>query len=62
MKYIGFLVVVAIWLFANGFWEMSGAPEHLSSCQKIEWAQQANSGDFRPDEWLALRLLESIKC
>ena len=62
MKYLGFLLAFCIWIFANGFCEMSKAPEHYSSCQQIEWAQNQNKNTFRPDESLALWVLQKIKC
>ncbi|CDU04559.1 hypothetical protein VCR12J2_640192 [Vibrio coralliirubri] len=62
MKYLGFILAFCIWIFANGFWEMAKAPEHYSSCQQIEWAQNQNKSTFRPDESLALWVLQKIKC
>ncbi|MFC7368853.1 hypothetical protein [Vreelandella zhaodongensis] len=62
MKYLGFLLALCLWIFANGFWEMAKAPEHYNSCQKIEWAQNQNKNTFRPDESLALWVLKKIKC
>lgn len=51
-----------VWIFANGFWEMAAAPGHYTSCQKISWAQDQIKGKFRPDEFIALWILERIKC
>ena len=63
MKNIGVaFLVLLIWIFVNGFWEMAGAPSHLTSCQAIDWAQDQNKGKFRPDEALALWILKSFKC
>mgnify|MGYP000268253080 CR=1 FL=1 len=62
MKYIPYILVFFIWIFANGIWEMAKAPEHYSSCQQIEWAQEQNRNKFRPDEALALWILKSLKC
>lgn len=62
MKYIGYVLVFLIWIFANGIWEMAKAPEHYTSCQQIEWAQEQNKNKFRPDEALALWILKSFKC
>ena len=56
------LAAICVWIFANGFWEMAGAPEHYTSCQAISWAQEQNEGEFRPDEALALWILKSIRC
>lgn len=63
MKKLGIaFVAFFIWIFANGFWEMAGAPSHYTNCQAISWAQSKNEGRFRPDEALALWILRSIKC
>ncbi len=66
MKYtqniLAFLILFFIWIFVNGFWEMAKAPEDLTSCQKVAWAQAENKNDFRPDEWLALWILKKLKC
>jgi len=56
------VAVFFVWIFANGFWEMAGAPSHYTSCQAISWAQDQNKGNFRPDEALALWILKSFKC
>ncbi|QOR40222.1 hypothetical protein HNO52_18125 [Billgrantia diversa] len=56
------VAVFCIWIFANGFWEMAGAPDHYTSCQSIDWAQEQNKGKFRPDEAMSLWILKSIKC
>ncbi len=62
MKYVAYIIVFFIWIFANGIWEMSKAPEHYTSCQQIEWAQEQNKNKFRPDEALALWILKNLKC
>ena len=51
-----------VWIFANGFWEISIAPEYYNYCQSIDWAQLENKNEFRPDEMLALWILEGISC
>lgn len=55
-------IVLCVWVFANGFWLMAEAPSHYTSCQAINWAKTEIKGKFRPDEYVALWLLESIKC
>lgn len=63
MKKIGVaFAVLCVWIFANGFWEMAAAPSHYTSCQAISWAQDQNKGKFRPDEYIALWILERSKC
>lgn len=63
MKYIFmFILFFLFWMFANGFLEMASAPDHYTSCQAIEWAQEENKNKFRPDEVFALWILKSIKC
>lgn len=54
--------VFLVWIFANGVWEISGAPEHFDYCESIEWAQYQNKNEFRPDEWIALWIMKGVSC
>jgi len=63
MKKVGIaFAVFCVWIFANGFWEIAAAPSHYTHCQAISWAQDQNKGKFRPDEYIALWILEKSKC